>query len=128
MNPVIDAVAYAMQTYCLEEHTDGSFFIQNGYTEEVVRTGLTAGDEPTDIVDEMNARAAIDAIEKAAWTPMDSAPMDKTVVWLYMPKGDDPAWTTAGWHDERGWRGLDGMGNRSVTPTRWRPLPELPQA
>ena len=61
---MIDAVAYAMQTYCLEGHIDGSFFIQNGYTEEVVRTGLTAHDEPLDIVDEMNARAAIAAMRE----------------------------------------------------------------
>jgi hypothetical protein len=58
---LVERVTYAMATYCLESHVDGTFFIQDRHG-KVVRERLTAADEPNDIVDDMNARAAIAAM------------------------------------------------------------------
>lgn len=63
-NEMIDRVSFEMKRYQLESHVDGTFFIQDGYTDAVVREELTAADEPMDIVDEMNARAVILAMRE----------------------------------------------------------------
>lgn len=64
-NEMVDRVSFEMQRYELEGPADdGSFFIVDGYRSVKVREGLTADDEPIDIVDGMNARAAIAAMRE----------------------------------------------------------------
>ena len=64
MNEFLQRVAFEMQRYDLEACTDGTSMIIDGYTSAKVREGLTAADEPLDIVDEMNARSAVTAMRK----------------------------------------------------------------
>lgn len=63
MTELVERVAYAMDTFHLEEHVDGTFFIQDRHG-KVVRERLTAADEPNDIVAGMNARAMIAAMRE----------------------------------------------------------------
>jgi hypothetical protein len=72
MSEMVDKVSFEMMRYQLEAHVNGTFFIQDGYTDAVVREGLTARDEPHDIVDDMNARAAIMAMREPSG-PMKEA-------------------------------------------------------
>jgi hypothetical protein len=66
----VDAVAFEGARYNVEECTDGTFMVMDGYRDCVVRKGLIAADEPQDIADDMNGRAAwsggIDSILKEA--------------------------------------------------------------
>jgi hypothetical protein len=64
MSEMVDRVAYAMGTYMVEEMADGTFAIMNGYRDTIVRADLTAADEPLDLCDDMNARAAIAAMRE----------------------------------------------------------------
>jgi hypothetical protein len=57
-------ISYEMKRFTLEDSIDGTFFIQDGYTDAVIRMRLTREDEPLDIVDEMNARAVLQVICK----------------------------------------------------------------
>ena len=72
-NEMIDRVSFEMQRYQLENHVNGTFFIQDGYTDAVVREGLTADDEPMDIVDDMNATAAILALREPTEEQLNAA-------------------------------------------------------
>lgn len=63
MSEMVERVTYAMCTYQVEEHVNGTFWIQDRHG-KIVREGLTGANEPHDICDEMNARAAIEAIRE----------------------------------------------------------------
>ena len=74
---MVDRVSFEMQRYQVEESLDGTFFIQDGYTDIVVKTGLTAEDDPHDICDRMNAKAAILAMREPT-EAMKSASITQT--------------------------------------------------
>lgn len=75
MSEIIDRVSFEMQRYSVDAVTDGTFRIIDGYTEQVMRDGLTADDEPMDIVDEMNARSAIRAMREPTAAMISVAPI-----------------------------------------------------
>lgn len=66
------------------------------------------------------------------WRPIETAPVDGTAVWLFLPTyalgGRHGAWVMVqGFNlaeDRRGWRAFYGGGG--VEPTHWMPLPAPP--
>jgi hypothetical protein len=62
MGEMVDRVAFEMARYEVVEMVDGTFAIEDGYRNVLVRKGLTAADEPMDMAADMNARAAIKAM------------------------------------------------------------------
>lgn len=64
MSEIVDRVIYEANRYDVEPQTDGSFAIMDGYRDVIVRGALTADDEPHDICDAMNGRAAIEALRQ----------------------------------------------------------------
>ena len=80
-------------------------------------------------------RAALEAAEKAAWQPIETAPKDHTTILLRGPSGyrspRDFHIETGYWHVAIGaW--LSDSGDRITEgwpePTYWQPLPEPPKA
>jgi hypothetical protein len=55
---IIDAVSFESKRYDVEKCVDGTFMIVDGYRSAARREGLTAADEPQDIADDMNGKAA----------------------------------------------------------------------
>lgn len=109
MNEFLRRVSKAMQTYSVERQTDGTFAIEDGYRCALVSTGLTAADEPSDICDEMNARAAIAAMRE---------PTDAMIAAGF----DDPnlgvVWTAAITPEDRIaiWRAMIDAASKDETP------------
>jgi hypothetical protein len=68
-------------------------------------------------------RAALEAAERAAWQPIESAPKDGTPVLLGSKRGDLWPMRVRAWSKlYDGWRG----GGTSCEATHWRPLPAPP--
>ena len=88
MNEMIERVSFEMQRYCVEESVDGTFWIEDGYRNAIVRLGLTAHDEPQDVCDELNARAAIAAMRE----PTD-AMVKQGEMAAYEYRADPADWT-----------------------------------
>lgn len=75
-------------------------------------------------------KAALEAAEKTAWQPIETAPKDGTGILLFNPYED--AWIAVGRHMDHihpdfhyGWN-VDHWIDDSKT-THWRPLPAAPQ-
>ena len=73
------------------------------------------------------ARAALEAAERAAWQPIETAPKDGTEVLLIISAYNDPsrgrAYVIARW-EWGGW--IDDEEISIHPPTHWRPLPQPP--
>lgn len=89
MNELIERVSFEMHRYQLEKSTEETFFIVDGYLDTIVRSGLTANDEPMDLCDEMNARAAIEAMREPTEAMVEAC--DRFRVGIHLETRD--AWT-----------------------------------
>jgi hypothetical protein len=86
MSEMVERVSYEMNRFHVEEKLSGAFFIIDGYTDAVVRDDLTAADEPEDIADEMNARAAIAAMLEPTEAMINEG---EATIFEYAPSAQD---------------------------------------
>ena len=88
--------------------------------------GQTLSQVPCSVVPSLLslARAALEAAERVAWRPIESAPEEGYVVLIARyPSG-------CGWTDQyQAWWGAGQWARwpHGFQPTHWRPLPESPQ-
>ncbi len=69
-----------------------------------------------------NMRAALEAAERAAWQPIETAPKDGSRI-LLRAMSQHVGW----WEDENDWWAT-GLDSYVRNPTHWRPLPAPPGA
>ena len=63
------------------------------------------------------------------WQPIETAPKDGTVVFLYWPTMSITRYPAAGMHhgDEYGWEMYVDRDYGEIFPTHWMPLPAPPE-
>lgn len=62
---MLEALSFEGHRFQMEECTDGTYMIIDGYRSARIRDGLTAADEPLDIEADMNAENAWECVVKA---------------------------------------------------------------
>lgn len=84
---------------------------------------------------ENDSKAAIDAYKAALletgagkWEPIETAPKDGTIVWVFEPAEETPGYQTSAFYGPEPLKWLEwnnGWGRR-IEPTYWQPLPNPP--
>lgn len=105
-------------------------------TDEMVNAALKASDKTRRHLDptgEKRMRAALEAAERAAWEPIETAPRDGTLIMVFLPLLNLHA--VARWEEQKyhtkpapyfDVRGLSTVDSRAHAPRYWRPLPAPP--
>jgi len=73
-------------------------------------------------------KIALEAAERVRWQPIETAPKDRTFIFLLCEE-DSSTWLAA-WQSVC-WYGVDNLGltrtSETFKPTRWQPLPSPPE-